>query len=84
MSVTRGNPGTQRVFQHPNGECILLVKSGEAVSFWVDENNRPHVIERLKGVDFKATGTQLKKDGWRCVGPGLEFSHLLSEVTLTK
>jgi hypothetical protein len=34
-------------------------------------------LEELEGVDFKATGTQLKKEGWRCIGPGLEFERLL-------
>jgi len=34
-------------------------------------------LEDLEGVDFKTTGTQLKKEGWRCIGPGLEFERLL-------
>jgi len=81
MANPKGDPGAQRLFQHANGGCVLLAKPGEAVSFWVDEKNGPHVIKRLKGVDFRATGTQLKKDGWRCVGPGLEFSWLLDEAS---
>ncbi len=67
----------QRVFQHTNGRYILLTKAGEAVSFWVDERERAHVLEELEGVDFKATGTQLKKEGWQCIGPGVEFERLL-------
>jgi len=81
MRNPKGNPGAQRLFQHANGGCVLLVKSGGAVSFWIDDNNGAHVIERLKDVNFRATGTQLKKDGWRCVGPGLEFSWLLDETS---
>jgi len=36
--------------------------------------------EELEGVDFKATGTQLKKEGWQCIGLGLEFQRLLANV----
>ena len=67
----------QRVFQHTSGRYILLTKAGKAVSFWVDEQDRAHVLDELAGVDFKATGTQLKKEGWRCIGPGVEFERLL-------
>lgn len=67
----------QRVFQHTSGRYILLTKAGKAVSFRVDERDRIHVLEELEGVDFKATGTQLKKEGWRCIGPGVEFERLL-------
>ncbi len=66
----------QRVFQHTSGRYILLTKAGKAVSFRVDEQDRIHVLEELEGVDFKATGTQLKKEGWRCIGPGIEFDML--------
>jgi hypothetical protein len=69
----------QRVFQHSSGRYILLTKAGKAVSFWVDDRERAHVLEELEGVDFKATGTQLKKEGWQCIGPGLEFERLLEE-----
>ena len=67
----------QRVFQHESGRYILLTKAGKAVSFWLDERDRAHVLDELEGVDFKATGTQLKKEGWRCIGPGVEFERLL-------
>ena len=70
----------QRVFQHTSGRCILLTKAGKAVSFRVDERDRIRVLEELEGVDFKATGTQLKKEGWQCIGPGLEFQRLLENV----
>jgi len=68
----------QRVFQHTSGRYILLTKAGKAVSFRVDERYGIHVLEELEGVDFKATGTQLKKEGWRCIGPGIEFDALLN------
>jgi hypothetical protein len=69
--------GTQRVFQHADGRYILLTKAGKAVSFWIDEQDAIHVLEKLEGVDFKATGTQLKREGWKCIGPGIEFDRLL-------
>ncbi len=47
----------QRVFEHASGRYILLTKAGRAVSFWVDERDRIHVLEELEDVDFKATGT---------------------------
>ncbi|MEA3280787.1 MAG: hypothetical protein U9Q38_09350 [Thermodesulfobacteriota bacterium] len=72
----------QRVFQHTSGRYILLTKAGKAVSFRVDEGDRIHVLEELEGVDFRATGTQLKKEGWRCIGPGIEFDALLKEESL--
>jgi len=75
----KGKLKNQRVFQHSSGRYILLTKAGKAVSFWVDDRERAHVLEDLEGVDFKATGTQLKKEGWQCIGPGLEFERLLEE-----
>lgn len=69
----------QRVFEHASGRYILLTKAGRAVSFWVDERDRIHVLEELEDVDFKATGTHLKKEGWRCIRPGIEFDTLLKE-----
>ena len=69
----------QRVFEHASGRYILLTKAGREVSFWVDERDRIHVLEELEDVDFKATGTHLKKEGWRCIGPGIEFDTLLKE-----
>jgi hypothetical protein len=58
----------------------LLTKMGEAVSFWVDEEHQVHVVERLKGVEFKAPGNRLREEGWRCVGPGLEFVGVLKDT----
>jgi hypothetical protein len=50
-----------------------------AVSFWIDEQNQVQLVERLSDVDFKATGTQLKEEGWKCIGPGMEYAWLLEE-----
>ena len=75
----KATPGTQRLFQHINGKYVLLSKAGVAVSFWIDEQNRVQLVERLSDVDFKATGTQLRKEGWQCVGPGMEYAWLLEE-----
>lgn len=77
METGKANPGTQRLFQHANGGYVLLSKFGQAVSFWFDAQEHLQVKEKLEGVDFKATGSQLIQEGWRCVGPGLEFSWLL-------
>ena len=67
----------QRLFQHASGHYVLLTKAGKAVSFRVDDQESAHVLEKLEDVDFKATGTQLKKEGWKCIGPGVEFEKLL-------
>jgi hypothetical protein len=72
-------PGTQRLFHHIKGKYVLLSKAGLAVSFWIDEQNQVQIVERLNDVDFKATGTRLKKEGWKCVGPGMEYAWLLEE-----
>jgi len=69
--------GSQRVFQHADGRYILLTKAGKVVSFYIDEQDAVHILEELEGVDFKATGTQLKKEGWKCIGPGIEFNRRL-------
>jgi hypothetical protein len=77
QDATRDKLRNQRVFQHPDGRYILLTKAGKAVGFWIDPQDKIHVSQELEDVDFKATGTQLKKDGWKCIGPGIEFDNLL-------
>ncbi len=72
----------QRVFQNASGRHILLTKAGRAVSFRIDEQDKLHVLEEVEGVDFNATGTQLKKEGWRCIGPGIEFNRLFKRENL--
>jgi len=69
--------GSQRVFQRADGQYVLLTKQGKAISFYIDAQDAVQIVEKLEGVDFKATGTQLKKEGWKCIGPGLEFNRLL-------
>jgi len=59
------------------GNYILLTKQGQAVFFQIDEQNRAEIRETLENVDFQATGTMLKKEGWRCVGPGIEYNRVL-------
>ena len=71
------SPGHQRLFQDHAGHCILLHKAGIAVSFWLDREGSVHVVERHEGIDFKQTGTHLKKDGWQCTGPGMEYAWLI-------
>ena len=74
------SPGHQRLFQDPDGRCVLIHKAGIAVSFWLDEDRAVHVVERIEGIDFKATGNRLKRDGWRCIGPGMDYAGLLNDT----
>jgi len=74
---TKSKLSTQRLFQYVGGNYVLLTKEGQAVFFQVDEQNRAKIGETLKDVDFRATGTMLKKGGWRCVGPGVEYNWVL-------
>lgn len=75
--MTKNKAGTQRLFRLGREQFVLLTKTGRAVSFEVDHRHRVHIRERLEGVDFKATGTMLKRGGWQCVGPGLEYDWVL-------
>ncbi len=69
-------PSGQRLFQ--KGEhYVLLSKEGKAVQFRLDSKNEVQVEQLLDEVDFKATGDGLRTDGWKCVGPGLEYEELL-------
>ncbi|MCK4486497.1 MAG: hypothetical protein KAU38_07035 [Desulfobacterales bacterium] len=74
---TESKLSTQRLFQYVGGNYILLTKEGQAVFFQVDEQNWAKISDTLKDVDFRATGTMLKKAGWRCVGPGVEYNLVL-------
>jgi hypothetical protein len=73
------SPGHQRLFQDHAGRCILLHKAGIAVSFWLGKDNAVRVVERIEGIDFKETGTQLKRDGWKCIGPGMAYAWLFKK-----
>jgi hypothetical protein len=74
-----GKLSSQRLFQYGSERFVLLTTDGVAVAFRVGEDQQIHVIDRQVGVDFQATGDALKQDGWRCVGPGLEYSRLLED-----
>ncbi len=73
------SPGTQRLFQDGTGRRVLLHKAGIAVSFWLDENDTVHIVDRIEGIDFTETGLQLIHDGWKCIGPGMTYAWLLKE-----
>ena len=74
------SPGHQRLFQDQAGHCVLLHKAGIAVSFVLAEDGTARVVERIEGIDFKATGSRLKRDGWRCIGPGMAYARLLDKA----
>ena len=74
---TKSKLSTQRLFECVGGNYILLTKQGQAVFFQIDEQNRAEIRETLENVDFQATGAMLKKEGWRCVGPGIEYNRVL-------
>ena len=74
------DPASQRLFRFTGGRCVLLARDGRAVAFRLAPDGTVQVVERLEGVDFRATGDQLIRDGWRCVGPGLEYAALLHEA----
>ncbi len=69
-------PSNQRLFQKGQN-YVLLNKEGKAVQFRLDSKNDIQVEELLEDVDFKATGDGLRADGWKCVGPGIEYEELL-------
>jgi hypothetical protein len=69
-------PSNQRLFQKGQ-HYVLLNKEGKAVQFRLDSKNDVQVEELLEDVDFKATGDGLRADGWKCVGPGIEYEELL-------
>jgi hypothetical protein len=75
------SPGQQRLFQDRSGRCVLLHKTGVAVSFWLDEHNAVRVVDRIEGIDFRETGSQLICEGWKCIGPGMEYAFLIGDVT---
>ena len=70
------NAGLQRLFQKGAHNFVLLHKSGNAIVFQLDQNGDVTAVDRQTDVSFRSTGLLLIDDGWRCVGPGLEFSWL--------
>ena len=69
--------GDQRIFQKGVNNFLLLHKKGKVIAFQLDENGNANVVDRQNDINFKLTGRALINDGWRCVGPGLEYSWLL-------
>jgi hypothetical protein len=68
--------GLQRLFQKDANTFILLHKDGKAIAFQSDQNGNVSIVDRQTDVDFRSTGKSLLDDGWKCVGPGLEYSGL--------
>lgn len=68
--------GLQRLFQKDVDHFILLHKDGKAVAFQIDPDGNSNVVDRQTDVNFRETGRSLRDDGWKCVGPGLEWSWL--------
>ncbi len=68
--------GLQRLFQKGANNFVLLHKHGKAVAFQSNQNGNVAVIERQTDIDFNSTGLSLLDDGWKCMGPGLEYSWL--------
>ena len=68
--------GLQRLFQKGVNNFVLLHKNGKAVAFQSDQNGNVNIVDRQTDVSFRSTGLSLLDDGWKCVGPGLEYSWL--------
>jgi hypothetical protein len=68
--------GLQRLFQKGAHDFVLLHKSGKAIAFQLDQNGDVIIVDRLTDVSFRSTGLLLIGDGWKCIGPGLEYSRL--------
>lgn len=68
--------GLQRLFQKGGNNFLLLHKNGKAVAFQLDQNENVNIVGRQTDISFKSTGLSLLDDGWKCVGPGLEYSWL--------
>jgi len=68
------NAGLQRLFQKGAYDYVLLHKSGKAIAFQLDRNGKVTIVDRLTDVSFRSTGLLLIDEGWKCVGPGLEYS----------
>lgn len=72
----RYEPGYERLFQKGGNHFVLMHKNGTAVAFQLDHNGKVHVVDRQTDVSFTSTGLSLIDDGWKCIGPGLEYSWL--------
>ena len=70
------NAGLQRLFEKGAGNFVLLHKNGKAIAFQLDRHGAVSIVDRQTDVNFRSTGLSLLEDGWKCVGPGLEYSWL--------
>ena len=70
------NAGVQRLFQKGAHYFVLLHKTEKAIAFQLDQNGDVTIVDRQIDVSFRSTGLLLIDDGWKCVGPGLEYSWL--------
>ena len=70
------NAGLQRLFQKGANNFVLLHKNGKAVAFQSDQKGSVTIVDRQTDVNFRSTGLSLIDDGWKCVGPGSEYSGL--------
>lgn len=68
--------GLQRLFQKGADHFVLMHKDGKAVAFQSDQNGNVNITDRQTDIDFTSTGLLLLDEGWKCVGPGLEYSGL--------
>lgn len=68
--------GLQRLFQKGVDNFVLLHKTGKAVAFQSDQAGNVNIIDRQTNIDFTSTGLSLLDDGWKCIGPGLQYSGL--------
>lgn len=68
--------GLQRPFQKDANHFVLLHKKGQAVAFQAELNGNVTITERQTDIDFSSTGLSLLDEGWKCIGPGLEYSWL--------
>jgi len=73
-------PSSQRLFQYGTGSFILLNRQGLCVVFRRETDGSISILDRQRDLDFKASGSALIRDGWRCVGPGLEFAWLFDHA----
>ena len=73
-------PSSQRLFQHGAKRFILLNRLGLCVVFRRETDGSISILDRQRDLDFKASGSALIRDGWRCVGPGLEFAWLFDHA----
>lgn len=70
------NAGLQRLFEKGINNFVLLHKNGKAVAFQLDHYGNVSIVDRKTDINFRSTGLSLLEDGWKCIGPGLEYGWL--------